>query len=136
MGHFAKVVDGTVVNVIVVEGDSMPAGFVDTTPGYWIQTSYNTINNQHTQGKTPLRGNFAGIGYTYDFQKDVFIPPKPHNSWVFDEEKCNWKAPIDHPDPSLKVEYTWGEAEQTWVTPFGAEPQIYDIKTKTWKKLG
>ena len=82
MAHYAKVVDGKVTQVIVAEADFFDT-FVDSSPGAWIQTSYNTHGNQHPEGR-PLRGNYAGIGYTYDSTRDAFIPPKPFPSWVRD----------------------------------------------------
>jgi len=88
MSHFAKVCDGTVVQVIVAEPEFFDT-FVDSSPGEWIQTSYNTYGNQHPEGR-PLRGNFAGIGYTYDREKDVFIPPKPEGDWTLDETTYLW----------------------------------------------
>ena len=81
MSHFAKVVDGKVTQVIVAEPDFFTT-FVDTSPGSWIQTSYNTIGNKHTLGGTPLRGNYAGIGFIYDQANDVFYAPQPFPSWV------------------------------------------------------
>ncbi len=77
MGHFAKVNNGIVEQVIVAEPEFFNT-FVDTSPGQWIQTSYNTHGGVHKNGGTPLRKNYAGIGYTYDAQRDAFIPPKPN----------------------------------------------------------
>ena len=88
MAHFAKVVDGVVAQVIVAEPEFFDT-FVDSSPGEWIQTSYNTRGNQHPEGR-PLRGNFAGIGFTYDREKDVFIPPKPEGDWTLDETTYLW----------------------------------------------
>jgi hypothetical protein len=88
MSHFAKVVNGVVTQVIVAEPEFFDT-FVDSSPGEWIQTSYNTIGNQHPEGR-PLRGNFAGIGFTYDREKDVFIPPKPEGAWTLDETTYLW----------------------------------------------
>lgn len=90
MSHFAKVRDGVVVQVIVAEPEFFQT-FVDSSPGEWIQTSYNTRGGVHLNGGTPLRKNFAGVGYTYDRQRDAFIPPKPSASWVFNEETCLWE---------------------------------------------
>ncbi len=92
MGHFAKVVDGKVTQVIVAEPDFFKT-FVDSSPGEWIQTSYNTIGNQHTQGGTPLRGNYAGIGYTYDRENDVFYAPKPTENATLNTETWLWEVP-------------------------------------------
>lgn len=111
MGHFAKVVNGTVTQVIVAEPEFFDT-FVDSSPGEWIQTSYNTYGGVHTQGGTPLRKNYAGMGYTYDRTKDAFIPPQPYPSWLLDEETCLWNPPVAMPtDGKL---YNWNEATQTW----------------------
>jgi hypothetical protein len=91
MSHFAKVCDGKVVQVIVAEPEFFDT-FVDTSPGEWIQTSYNTHGGQHPEGR-PLRKNYAGIGFTYDRERDAFIPPKPDDSWVLNEETCLWEEP-------------------------------------------
>jgi hypothetical protein len=84
MGHFAKVVDGKVTQVIVAEQEFFDT-FVDSSPGQWIQTSYNTHGNQHPEGR-PLRGNYAGIGYTYDATNDVFVAPKPEGNWTLNAD--------------------------------------------------
>jgi hypothetical protein len=89
MSHFAKVCDGVVVQVIVAEQEFFNT-FVDTSPGEWIQTSYNTFGGQHPNG-TPLRKNYAGIGFTYDRVRDAFIPPKPEGDYVLNEETCLWE---------------------------------------------
>jgi hypothetical protein len=92
MAHFAKVVDGKVSQVIVAEPEFFTT-FVDSSPGEWIQTSYNTIGNQHTKGGTPLRGNYAGIGYTYDHTNDVFIAPKPADDATLNTTTWLWEVP-------------------------------------------
>ena len=84
MAHYAKVVDSKVIQVIVAEAEFFDT-FVDTTPGTWLQTSYNTHGNQHPEGR-PLRGNYAGIGYTYDHLNDVFYPPQPYASWLINKD--------------------------------------------------
>lgn len=112
MTHFAKVSDGVVVQVIVAEPEFFNT-FVDTSPGEWIQTSYNTIGGVHTQGGTPLRKNYAGIGFTYDRVRDAFIPPKPYQSWTLNEETCLWDAPIAYPTDG-KV-YMWDEQTTNWI---------------------
>jgi hypothetical protein len=111
MSHFAKVVDGKVTQVIVAEPDFFNT-FVDTSPGEWIQTSYNTHGNQHTQNGTPLRGNYAGIGYTYDRTNDVFYSPKPFASWILNESTWLWEAPVAMPDDDKK--YQWDEETISW----------------------
>lgn len=112
MAHFAKVVDGVVTQVIVAEPEFFQT-FVDSSPGEWIQTSYNTYGGEHKLGGTPLRKNYAGIGFTYDRVKDAFIPPKPFASWVLNEDTCLWNAPVAMPtDGKL---YKWDEATTNWV---------------------
>jgi hypothetical protein len=111
MSHFAKVLDGKVTQVIVAEPDFFNT-FVDTSPGEWIQTSYNTHGNQHTNGGTPLRGNYAGIGYTYDRTNDVFYAPRPFASWILNETTWLWEAPVAMPDDDKK--YEWDEATTSW----------------------
>jgi hypothetical protein len=86
---------------------------VDSSPGEWIQTSYNTVGGEHKLGGTPLRKNYAGIGFTYDRVKDAFIPPKPFASWVLNEDTCLWDAPVVMPDDG-KI-YVWDEATTNWV---------------------
>ena len=112
MSHFAKVVDGVVTQVIVAEPEFFQT-FVDSSPGEWIQTSYNTHGGEHKLGGTPLRKNYAGIGFTYDREKDAFIPPKPFASWVLNEDTCLWDAPVAMPDDG-KI-YVWDEATTNWV---------------------
>ena len=112
MGHFAKVNNGIVEQVIVAEPEFFNT-FVDTSPGQWIQTSYNTHGGIHANGGTPLRKNFAGIGFTYDAQRDAFIPPKPYASWTLNESTCQWDCPIPYPNDDKR--YTWDEATTSWV---------------------
>lgn len=88
MSHYAKVVNGIVTQVIVAEPEFFDT-FVDSSPGQWIQTSYNTRGGQHPEGR-PLRKNYAGIGFTYDAERDAFIPPKPEGDYALDEETCLW----------------------------------------------
>ena len=118
MSHFAKVLDGKVVQVIVAEPEFFDT-FVDTSPGEWIQTSYNTFAGQHSLGGTPLRKNFAGIGYTYDRERDAFIPPKPFASWTLNEETCLWGAPVAMPNDG-KI-YFWNEEQTNWVEAPGQQ---------------
>lgn len=110
MAHFAKIVDGKVTQVIVAEPEFFDT-FVDDSPGQWLQTSYNTIGNKHTLGGTPLRGNFAGIGYTYDADKDVFVAPQPFASWVLSADHL-WEAPVAMPTDGKS--YEWEEATTSW----------------------
>ena len=110
MSHFAKVENGLVTQVIVAEEDFISTGALGD-PANWKQTSYNTHANQHPQDR-PLRGNYAGVGYTYDAQNDVFYPPKPYPSWSLDQATWTWKAPI--PYPGTGKSYTWNEGNNTW----------------------
>lgn len=111
MSHFAKVLDGKVTQVIVAEPDFFNT-FVDSSPGQWIQTSYNTHGNQHKLGGTPLRGNFAGIGFIYDAQNDVFYEPQPYASWTLNQATWLWDAPTPYPQDGKK--YYWDEATTSW----------------------
>ena len=112
MAHFAKVNNGIVEQVIVAEPEFFDT-FVDSSPGTWIQTSYNTYGGVHKLGGTPLRKNYAGIGYTYDAQKDAFISPKPYASWTLNEDTCLWEPPTPHPNDDKL--YTWNESTTSWV---------------------
>jgi hypothetical protein len=78
----------------------------------WKQTSYNTHGGVHNNGGTPLRKNHAGIGYTYDEDRDAFIPPKPYASWTLNEDTCQWEAPVAYPDDDNR--YTWNETNLNW----------------------
>ena len=124
MGHYAKVVNGEVVQVIVAEPDFFNS-FVDSSPGEWIQTSYNTRGGVHyVPNSNPpepsadqtkaLRGNYAGLGFTYDREKDVFVPPKPYDSWVLNNTTVDWEAPVTMPVVEGKT-YTWDEPTLAWV---------------------
>lgn len=112
MSHFAHV-DGNniVTQVIVAEQDFINSGAVGD-PSSWIQTSYNTYAGQHALGGTPLRKNYAGIGYSYDASRDAFIPPKPFNSWTLNETTCLWEAPTPYPTDG-KI-YNWNENTLSW----------------------
>jgi hypothetical protein len=111
MAHYAKVTDGIVTKVIVAEQEFFDT-FVDDSAGEWIQTSYNTHGGEHTLGGTPLRKNFAGIGFTYDREKDAFIPPQPFASWTLNETTCLWEAPVTYPDDGKM--YIWNESITNW----------------------
>lgn len=111
MTHFARVQNGIVTEVIVIEPDMIDTGLWGP-PEEWIQTSYNTYAGVHKQGGTPLRKNFAGIGYIYDSDLDAFIPPKVFDSWLLDELTCHWKAPVAYPQDGNT--YLWNEANQDW----------------------
>lgn len=117
MAHFAKVENGVVTQVIVIDQETLNTGLWGD-PAMWVQTSYRTQGGQHPEGR-PLRKNYAGIGYTYDAQRDAFIPPKPYNSWLLDEATCLWNAPVAMPTDG-KI-YTWDEATTSWVEVVTAE---------------
>jgi len=107
MSHFAEIdSNDLVIRVIVAEQDFMNLGLLGN-PNNWIKTSYNTQGGIHINSGTPLRKNFASTGYTYDRERDAFIPPKPYPSWILDENTCNWAAPIEMPDDG-KI-YRWDE---------------------------
>ena len=111
MSHFALVnAQGVVEQVIVAEQD-----FIDSLldASSWVQTSYNTRGGVHTLGGTPLRKNYAWIGYTYDADRDAFIAPKPYTSWLLDDFTCQWNAPT--PMPTDGKMYSWDEATTSWV---------------------
>ena len=128
MAHFAEVVDGIVQRVIVAEQD-----FVDTQEGTWVQTSYNTFGGVHwtteeetvtlgdhqitrekrvPSGGVALRKNFAGIGDTYDADRDAFYSPRPYASWTLNDDSCLWEPPVARPDDGI---YEWNEGTTSWV---------------------
>jgi len=112
MSHFAKVENGVVTQVIVIEQDVLNLGHWGD-PALWIQTSYNTQGGQHPEDR-PLRKNYAGIGYTYDSGRDAFIPPKPFASWLLNESTCQWGAPTPMPVVEGKM-FIWDEPTIAWV---------------------
>lgn len=111
MAHYAKVNNGIVEQVIVAEADFFDT-FVDSSAGEWIQTSYNTHGGVHSNGGTPLRKNYAGIGYTYDKTRDAFIPPQPYASWTLNDTTCLWEPPTAKPDDGQS--YQWNEETTSW----------------------
>ena len=111
MAHFAKVLSGKVTEVIVAEPEFFDT-FVDTTPGEWIQTSYNTKGGVHKNDGTPLRYNYAGVGYTYDPEADAFYAPQPYDSWTLNTTTYLWEPPTAY--PSEGGHYQWNEETQSW----------------------
>jgi hypothetical protein len=111
MAHWARVKGGIVTQVIVAEEEYFQT-YIDDEPGEWIQTSYNTRAGQHDLGGTPLRKNFAGVGYIYDSVRDAFYAPQPYASWTLDEETCLWEPPVAYPDDGNM--YNWNETDQQW----------------------
>ena len=121
MAHFAKLgIGNKVLKIEVVSNDvatTEQAGvdFINNLYGtndIWKQTSYNTKGGVHKSNGTPFRKNYAGIGYKYDTSRDAFIPPKPYNSWILNEETCWWEAPVAHPDDGQR--YNWNETTKQW----------------------
>ena len=126
MASFAKIgLNNKVIEVLSVvnnvlhdsngiEQESIGIDFLTKLTGYpvWVQTSYNTYGNQHKLGGTPFRGNYAGIGYTYDATNDVFYAPKPYASWILNESTWLWEGPVAYPTDG-KV-YIWDEATTNW----------------------
>lgn len=118
MAYFARIENGLVTSVLAVSDAEEHRGqeFLSVDLGLggtWIQTSYNTRGGVHLLGGTPLRKNYAGIGFTYDPDRDAFISPKPFPSWTLDEETCWWEPPVSYPtDGGL---WDWDETNQEWV---------------------
>ena len=122
MASFAKIgLNNKVLEVLSVHNDvatteQAGADFLNNllnTNDIWKQTSYNTVGGVHKLGGTPFRKNHAGIGYTYDEDKDAFIAPKPYASWTLDETTCRWEAPVAMPDDGKY--YDWNEETQQWI---------------------
>lgn len=126
MSHFAELDSNNyVINVIFVKDEDFRKYIEnEETEGIkylqnifglhkrWVQTSYNTLMNQHRFDGIPLRGKYAEIGDKYDENKNLFIPPKPYNSWIFDETTCSWVSPI--PKPKDENWYFWNEENLKW----------------------
>ena len=126
MASFAKINSNNKVEQVIsvhnnelldngIESEEKGVQFLKSLYGQdtnWKQTSYNTTNGIHTLGGTPFRKNHAGINYTYDFQRDAFIPIQPYNSWVLNEDTCNWEAPITKPQDGNM--YRWNESVINW----------------------
>lgn len=114
MSHFAQIDENNIVTrVLVIEQDVVDTGMFGA-PNTFIQTSYNTSGGIHRLGGTPLRKNYAGIGYTYDATRDAFIPPMPFNGWVLNEDTCLWESPV--PAPTDGKNYIWDNDTESWVT--------------------
>ena len=124
MAHYAFIDDNNIVREVIVGKDEddttdLPEGFADWEAWYadfrgqtCKRTSYNTSAGKHRDGGTPFRKNYAGIGYTYDYARDAFIPPKPYDSWILNSNTCQWDAPIEY--PSNGKSYTWDDENQQW----------------------
>ena len=130
MASFAKIgLNGKVIEVQSVvnevlhdsngiEQENIGIDFLTKLTGWaiWKQTSYNTRDGVHLSGGIPFRKNHAGIGYTYDETRDAFVPPKPFNSWILNEDTCNWYSPVAIPTTELEENqsYSWNESTLTW----------------------
>jgi hypothetical protein len=126
MASFAKIgLNSKVIEVLSVNNEVLKDSngveqevngidFLTKLTGYpvWKQTSYNTYGGVHSSGGTPLRKNHAGIGYTYDETRDAFIPKKPFNSFVLNENTCLWDSPVAYPNDGER--YTWNELTLSW----------------------
>ena len=147
MAHFAKLVaNGKVISVLTLDNKDMlnADGVEDETVGQqylelhnnwpaqmWIQTSYNTIANTHNKGGTPFRGNYAGIGYEWDEDNQIFWTKKPFPSWVKDTTTANWQSPIGDP-PALTAEQTSQNEAKThdWYYAWNEEGQSWDLTNR------
>lgn len=136
MAHFAHITNGIVDQVIVIEADVLATGHWGD-PSEWVQTSYNTHAGVHKQGGSPLRKNFAGIGFTYDSGRDAFIPPKLYASWVLNEDTCQWDAPT--PMPTDGALYEWRESDTSWVLvptyPTDGKQYTWNLEAGTWDEV-
>ena len=128
MAYFAKLGTGNIIETIIsinnavitdsngIEQEQLGVDFINNLYGtndIWKQTSYNTIGGIHKLGGTPFRKNHAGIGYTYDSNRDAFISPKPYNSWILNETTCLWEAPLPYPNDGKL--YSWDEELINWI---------------------
>ena len=119
MAHWAEVDGDSVVVRVLVGNNADPAGdegyqwLLNNLGGTWVKTSYNTFGGIHTLGGIPFRKNFGRVGYSWDEARNAFIAPKPFNSWILDEETCQWEAPVPYPNDE-KV-YLWNEESLSWV---------------------
>ena len=133
MSHWANIDENNIVISVLVGDNDDPNGdegyqwLIDNLGGVWIKASYNTFRGVHLNGGTPMRKNYPGVGYSYDENLDAFIPPKPFPSWVLDEEKGAWEAPIPYPgevseDPLIaNIEFIWDEPTTSWIKQDGVD---------------
>lgn len=119
MAHFARIDENNIVTqVLVIDQETINTGLFGD-PNSFIQTSYNTKGGVHygpdgnPDGGVALRKNYAGVGFTYDKERDAFIPPKPYDSWVLNETTCQYQAPVEMPNDGKK--YRWNENTLNWV---------------------
>ena len=158
MAHFAKLgINSKVIGVEVVadadcknadnnEDEQVGIQFLENIHGWplWKQTSYNTQANVHALGGTPFRKNYAGIGHTYDEDRDAFIPPKPYASWVVNETTCVYESPVTYPsvttygDPVKPYEISWDETNTRWICKDSEDPVNnfrWDVSSSAWVAL-
>jgi hypothetical protein len=112
MSHYAQIDENNRVQQVIVVNDEQIAAGEFGDPAQWIKTSYNTTAGEHVLGGTPLRKNFAGIGYIYDPDRDAFYEPQPYPSWILNEDTCQWEAPEAWPAPHGF--YFWNESTLSW----------------------
>ncbi len=153
MAHYSFINKENIVVEVITGKDeddleTLPEGFESWEEYYetkrdgltCLRTSYNTLANEHLDGGTPFRGNFAGIGHSYDPENDVFIPEQPYPSWILDETVWGWKAPLDYPDDanvdmdtSLPQKgYEWDEENGEWSLIWELQ---YDSETEEWEEV-
>ena len=113
MQHFAHITEGVVDKVIVIDTETLATGLWGD-PITWVETCPDTFGNQHKNGGTPLRKNLAQVGSIYDAQNDAFIPPKPYESWVLNQNTYLWEAPVPRP-LNTQNPWVWNEATVNWV---------------------
>lgn len=123
MAHYAFIDENNIVTQVITgrNEDDQTGGILDWEEYYGdffnqrcLRTSYNTYNNQHREGGTPFRGNYAGQGYSYIEEYDIFMPPKPYESWVLEVNTASWAPPIPYPANEDGVEYVWDEDTTSW----------------------
>jgi len=119
MAHWAEIDENKIVLRVLVTDNNHPDGqegytwLVNNLGGTWLKTSYNTMGGIHKLGGIPFRKNYAGIGHTYDEARDAFIPPKPYESWVLNDETCLWEPPVVYPNNGKH--YSWDESQVNWI---------------------
>lgn len=117
MSHFAEIDNNNIVLRVLVADNNLPNEGKDwleqNLGGTWVQASYNTYQGEHLLGGVPLRKNFPATGYSYDPERDAFISPKPFDSWVLNENTCDWDAPTPMPNDGL--DYYWDEDQLSWI---------------------
>lgn len=128
MAHYAQIDENNIVQQVVAIRDEdehdAPETLAKELGMRWVKTSYHTMGGIHREGGTPYRVNYAAPGYYFDEERDAFILPQPHPSWIFNEQACNWDPPVEYPMDGTY--YNWNEELLKWV------PFIQETK-KTWR---